>query len=39
MEIRKEIVREMEIKVVSEIEMREWDGDVGMRWRCGGRWR
>jgi hypothetical protein len=38
MEIRKEMVREMEMKVVSEIEMREEDGDVeGWRWE--GRWR
>jgi hypothetical protein len=30
MEIKKEMVREMEMKVVSEMEM------GGMRWRCGG---
>ncbi len=35
MEIRKEMVREMEIKVVNEMEI------GGMRWRRGreGRWR
>jgi hypothetical protein len=35
MDIRKEIVREMEIKVVNEMEM--WRGRL--RWGREGRWR